>query len=98
MTYSFHPDAELELYSSIDYYESCKKDLGLEFAQEIHKTIKRILEYPNAWQKLDGDIRRCLVNRFPFAIIYYQKDREIIILAIMELHQKPNYWHGRGNE
>ena len=95
MTYSFHPDAEVELNASVDYYQECKDGLGAQFAYEVQKTIQRILEYPTAWQKLDGDIRRCLTNRFPFGIIYFQKDNEIIVLAVMQLHRKPNYWKER---
>ena len=36
-----------------------------------------------------------LTNRFPFGIIYYQQDDEIIILAVMQLNKKPNYWVDR---
>ena len=32
MTYSFHPDAEIEFNQAIDYYEECQEDLGLEFS------------------------------------------------------------------
>ena len=95
MSYSFHKDAEIELNISIDYYEKCQLNLGLEFANEVYKTIQRILEFPNAWQILDGDIRRCLMNRFPFGIIYYQRGNEIVILAVMQLNRKPNYWKDR---
>ena len=95
MTYLFHPEAELELNIAVDYYEECKVNLGAEFAYEVQKTIQRILEFSTAWQKLDGDIRRCLTNRFPFGVIYYQRDEEIIILAIMQLQRKPNYWKER---
>ncbi|MFA7092510.1 MAG: hypothetical protein WC149_11745 [Arcobacteraceae bacterium] len=95
MTYYFHPDAELELNASVDYYEACKDGLGSEFAYEVHKTIQRILEFPTSWQKLDIEIRRCLTNRFPFGIVYYQKDKAIIILAVMQLNRKPNYWKSR---
>jgi hypothetical protein len=56
MTYSFHPDAEVELNASVDYYQECKDGLGAEFAYEVQKTIQRILEYPTAWQTLDADI------------------------------------------
>jgi len=35
MTYSFHPDAELELNASVDYYQECKDGLGAEFAYEV---------------------------------------------------------------
>lgn len=95
MTYFFHPEAENELNDSIDYYEECKTNLGLEFASEVYQTIQRILTFPTAWQKLDSDIRRCLINRFPFGIIYYQRNNEIIILAVMQLNRKPNYWKNR---
>ena len=95
MTYSFHPDAELELNASVDYYQACKDGLGSEFAYEVQITIQRILKFPTAWPKLDRDIRRCLTNRFPFGIIYFQRDDEIIILAVMQLNRKPNYWKNR---
>jgi plasmid stabilization system protein ParE len=95
MKYFFHPDAEEELNLAIDYYQERKLGLGYEFATEIYKTIQRVMEFPNAWQCLDDDIRRCLTNRFPFGIIYYQKDNSIIILAVMHMHQKPNYWQER---
>jgi len=49
MRYSFHPDAEIELNQAIDYYEESQKDLGLEFADEVYKTIHRILTFPKAW-------------------------------------------------
>ena len=95
MTYLFHPEAEEEFNIAIDYYEKCKAGLGLEFANEVYKTIQRILNFPAAWQKFDNDTRRCLTNRFPFGVIYYQKGDQIIILAIMQLKRKPNYWKNR---
>ena len=98
MKYSFHPEAEIEFNVSIDYYEKCQANLGLEFANEVYETIQRILDFPNAWQSLDNDIRRCLINRFPFGIIYYQRDDKIIILAVMQLNRKPNYWLSRSEK
>jgi plasmid stabilization system protein ParE len=95
MTYSFHPHAEIEFNQAIDYYEECQVNLGLEFAEEVYGTIQRILAFPNAWQLLDDGIRRCLTNRFPFGVIYYQREQEIIILAVMQLNRKPDYWIDR---
>lgn len=48
MTYSFHPDAELEFNQSIDYYENIRAGLGHDFAVEAYLTIQRIIEYPEA--------------------------------------------------
>lgn len=98
MNYSFHPEAEIELNISVDYYEEYKQNLGLEFANEVYKTVQRILDFPNAWQILDDDIRRCLTNRFPFGVIYYQRENEIVILAVMQLNREPGYWKERYNK
>ncbi len=95
MTYHFHEEAEAELNQAITYYEECQAHLGLEFAEEVFQTIQRILDFPKAWQTMHQDIRRCLTKRFPFGVIYYQKDEQIIILAVMQLNREPFYWMER---
>ncbi len=95
MNISFHPDAKQELYTAIDYYEKCQKGLGLEFAKEIFSTIQRIAQFPEAWAKLSKNTRRCLVNRFPYGVIYQKDIGHINIIAIMQLNKKPNYWKKR---
>lgn len=95
MKYSFHEEAEIELNQAISYYRKCQPHLGLEFTEEVFQTIQRILDFPKAWQIMHQDIRRCLTKRFPFGIIYYQKDEQIIILAVMQLNREPFYWRER---
>ena len=91
----FHFEAEKELLDAINYYNERSKGLGLEFAKEAYSAIKRIKAFPNAWSKLSKNTRRCLLNRFPYGIVYSIKDNEIIILAIMQLNKKPDYWKNR---
>ncbi len=95
MKFSFHPDAENEFFKAIDHYEECSANLGLEFAYEVYSTIQRIVRFPNAWHPMGDDIRRCLTNRFPYGVIYYKRDDEIVILAVMQLNRKPDYWKDR---
>jgi len=64
MKYSFHP--EEEFLDAIDYYE--EKGLGLDFAFEVYATIERIKSFPKAWQIIEGNVRRILVNRFPYGV------------------------------
>ncbi len=97
MIYNFHPDAELELTDAIEYYEDIQKGLGKDFASEVYKSINRIISHPKAWAIIKNSIRRSLINRFPYGIIYnYNEDRnEIFILAVMNLYKKPRYWKSR---
>ncbi|HNC42173.1 MAG TPA: type II toxin-antitoxin system RelE/ParE family toxin, partial [Nitrosomonas sp.] len=65
------------------------------FAIEIYNTIQRSLIYPEAWPILQGDIRRCLVRRFPYGVLYSIEPNGLYILAVMNLHRNPNYWENR---
>ena len=95
MKYSFHPSAKKELNEAIDYYDECQEKLGAQFAKEVYKSIQVILQFPQAWSPLSKNTRRCLINRFPYGIIYQVIKNEIFIIAIMQLSKKPNYWDDR---
>jgi plasmid stabilization system protein ParE len=95
MNYCFHPEAEREMQDSINYYEGCQEGLGYEFAREVYKSIESIREYPKAWPLFEDDIRRRLIHRFPYCILYSEETNEIYILAIMHLNRAPDYWKTR---
>ncbi len=95
MIFSFHPDAEAEFNKAIEYYEEIESGLGFDFAIEVYSTIQRSIAFPNAWPVIDGEIRRSLVRRFPFGILYAQENEGIYIAAVMNLHRHPEYWKDR---
>jgi plasmid stabilization system protein ParE len=95
MKYRFHPAAETELNDAVDYYEACQEGLGLEFAREVHIAIGSICDFPLAWTPLSSNTRRRLLRRFPYGVIYQFKAGEIVIIAIMQLNRKPDYWRTR---
>lgn len=95
MKISFHPDAKGEFFEAIAYYEECQEGLGLEFAREIYSAVQRVIHFPVAWAKVSKNTRRCLVNRFPYGVIYQIGKEEINIIAVMPLNKKPGYWKKR---
>ena len=95
MNYSFHPEAEEEFISAIMYYEDRQKRLGEEFAREVYKAVKEIIIHPRMWPWFDENIRRRILNRFPYSILYSVDRDEICILAVMHLHRNPDYWKSR---
>ncbi len=95
MKVSYHPEAADEYEEAIAYYEDCQTGLGKQLSQEIDAAIKLILAFPTAWTMLEGEIRRILVRRFPFGLLYISRNDEIYILAVMNLNRNPNYWKNR---
>jgi len=95
MTFSFHPEAEKEFLEAINYYEDRERGLGYDFSIEVFATIQNIVIYPTAWPVIEEGVRRCLVHRFPYGVIYSIEQEEILILAVMHLHRHPGYWKNR---
>jgi hypothetical protein len=90
---SFLPPAQKELREAVSYYNDQYAGLGFEFAAEIRKTIARILHFPAAWTALSWRTRRCLANRFPYAVIFQHTDSHLFIVAVMHLKREPDSWH-----
>ncbi|VAW41471.1 hypothetical protein MNBD_GAMMA01-1713 [hydrothermal vent metagenome] len=95
MSFAFHPEAEEEFNAAIEYYEEIEPGLGYDFAIEVHSTIQRSVDFPNAWAVLDGEIRRSLVRRFPYGVLYSKEKEGLFIVAVMNLHRDPDYWKHR---
>lgn len=87
--------ARLELDQAVEYYRYESPGLGEAFIAEVTKTLDRIGEYQEAWHPLSPRTRRCRTRRFPYGIIYQIRESEILILAIANLHRRPEYWKNR---
>ena len=93
--YSFHPEAEAQLTAAAEFYESRVAGLGRLFSAEVQRTIALVREYPDAGAPVRLPIRRALVDRFPYTVVY-RRDRDLVqILAIAHLHRRPSYWRRR---
>jgi hypothetical protein len=77
--------------------ERSEPGLGYQCAIEIVAVVERIKVNLNMWPVLDHQIRRCLVHRFPYGVIYSvdEQKSELLILAVMHLHRQPGYWSER---
>ena len=92
---SLVPEASEEFAASAAYYESQQRGLGQAFIDEIEQTLDRIAENPEAARLVVGDVRRRLVHRFPFAVLYRVRGDQVVIAPIAHRRRRPGYWHGR---
>ncbi|MET4028420.1 toxin ParE1/3/4 [Marinobacter sp. MBR-99] len=95
MDVRFHPAAEAELNEAIDYYESIQPGLGIDLAEEVEKAVIRAVKFPQAWSYIRKPVRRSLVKRFPYGVLYSEQHNCIFVLAVMNLHREPGYWEWR---
>jgi plasmid stabilization system protein ParE len=87
--------ARQELEDAVRYYELEYSGLGLRFKEEVRKASLRVAEYPQAWSIEWGDVRKCLLHKFPYKLMYSVEEDHILIIAVAHQHRKPDYWVGR---
>jgi hypothetical protein len=45
--------------------------------------------------ELTPGLRRAVLSRFPYGLVYGQKPDSIVVVAVAHLHREPRYWIDR---
>ena len=91
----FHRLAEREFAEAAEYFERESPGLGAAFITEVERCVAAILEYPESGLVLAGTVRRRLVRRFPYGVLYSVQPDHVRVLAIMHAKRRPMYRVGR---
>lgn len=83
--------ARQHLLGAKNYYNEERDGLGYEFVQEFMAALERIHSQPEAWTPLSKRTRRCLMQRFPYSVIFriVKKHQQIQIIDLMHQKQQP---------
>lgn len=95
---AFLPPAEEEMAAAARYYEVRSSGLGAEFLDEVQRSAKALSANPLAAPLVKEGVRRRLLKRFPFGILYAIEPDVILVLAVMHLRRKPGYWESRSKK
>ncbi|NOT61059.1 MAG: type II toxin-antitoxin system RelE/ParE family toxin [Acidobacteria bacterium] len=95
MILSIYSEAEDEIKAATANYKALQVSLGEAFLDEVEYALDQIQQHPLAWAIYMNDFRRRLLRRFPYGIVYQVEANQIVIVAVMHLHRKPNYWRSR---
>ncbi len=91
----FHPEARAELRTAVEFYQNRSQNLGREFALEVRAMIDQIRDLPRSGSPQETSLRRVVLARFPFSLVYRMVEDGIEIVAVMHHRQRPGYWRDR---
>ena len=91
----FRPQADAEALQAQRWYEERTPGLGVDFAAAVTDAVARIVENPLAYARVRGEVRRAILQRFPFGVYFRVLPDEIIILAVSHGHRHPRSWQLR---
>ena len=94
------PEAVEELADSAVWYESRQPGLAAKFLDEFERTLVLITSRPASFPRFldmppDLDIRRALLPRFPYALVFMELGGEVRVLAVAHVKRQPGYWLNR---
>ena len=95
MRLEFHPEAELELIEAALHYELQVPGLGERLESEVRRATDRLLDHPEIGQLVDPDLRRFILPRFPFTLIYSATPDALRIEVVAHQSRLPGYWRSR---
>ncbi len=91
----FDPLASAEYADAFDYYEAEEDGLGERFRRAVWAAIAILEQYPQIGQEVRPGIRKILVRRFPYKLIYSVTGETLYIIAVAHGHREPEYWIDR---
>jgi len=94
----YHPEAEAELVEAAQFYDQRVVGLGSRFLAEFDSAVSDILQSPEQWPRVEGDLHRHRVRRFPFSVYYRVVADELRILVVRHHSRHPDYWRHRLGE
>ncbi len=94
MKVEYHPAVQDEVRKIRDYYEERSPGLGAAFVDEFERQVLRVAAEPERWMLVSGDIRRCLMRRFPYVFYFRRVGSDRLRVTVVK-HQRRHPEYGR---
>jgi len=91
----FTDEARADTLNAFAFYEERRPGLGERFREHVDLAISKIQNAPLTYPLVYRDVRRKLVERFPYAILYRIYPGVIAIVALMHGRQQSATWKRR---
>ncbi|MFA6597007.1 MAG: type II toxin-antitoxin system RelE/ParE family toxin [Ignavibacteriaceae bacterium] len=95
MRITFHPEAEVEFNEAVLWYSKQSIGLDIEFVRCIDEAVNRINRNPDSFPITYKQLRKTVLKKFPFIILYESLKDEIRIIAVFHTRRNPKNWQKR---
>lgn len=88
--------ARFELIDAQDWYENEARGLGRRFRAVVDAVIERMIANPRQFPVVHKNIRRALLRRFPYALMFViDPDEALTVIACFHGSRDPVQWQQR---
>ena len=91
----FHPAALQDAEGAAAWYAERSVRAAVRFLDELDRLIDLIALSPDGYQTFDTDLRRAVLRRFPFYIVFRADVVNVVVLAVAHGKRRPRFWQNR---
>ena len=96
MKITLTPATRLDIKLASEWYEAHRENLGLRFIDRFEQGLDKIERNPTGFQKATGENRKCVLEKFPYAIWFQVLAEEIVVLGCLHGKRAPRIARERG--
>jgi toxin ParE1/3/4 len=89
------PEAKNDIAEAAHWYEEQRSGLSLEFRTALDQTFSTIEKTPELYAPIYRGLRRALLRRFPYGVLYLERGDDIIVAAVLHTSRNPRLWRSR---
>ena len=82
--------AEQEVEDAYGWFEGRTEGKGVEFLDELDRVVRLIRSFPFAALEIEPEIRRSLLERFPYMVVYVLEHQTIVVVAVAHTRTTPH--------
>ncbi len=91
------PEAEEDIDAGVAWYEGQRAGLGREFLDEVRLAVRSLATpgpecRPALGIPKDLGVRRKLVRRFPYVVIFVELATAVRVIAVPHARRRPGHW------
>jgi len=84
-----------DLSEAADWYNAQRAGLGDEFVVAAFKAMDELAERPTWFPVVHKDVRRYLMDPYPYAIYFRSERSRVSILGVIHTARSPRVWKRR---
>jgi len=91
----FRAEARVEIDEAFAWYEQQSAGLGADFLRAVEAAVESISRRPDSWPLVRENVRRRLLRRFPYSLIYRVDPGRVVVVACFHARRDPARWRAR---
>ncbi len=81
--------AKKELEEARNFYRDVSSKRGMDFLYAVQESFRQIETFPMSGAPFDKGLRKMILRKFPYVILYHVTDTRVLIVSIMHTRRKP---------